>query len=51
MKKWKLKWTKMRPLNKEEVKKISNNLPGVYRFSYEEEGDHNRYVFYVDQSQ
>lgn len=51
MKNWRIKWSKLYRLEKESVEAtVSNNLPGVYRFSYEE-SDGNRYIFYVGQSE
>ncbi|MDP2934378.1 MAG: hypothetical protein Q8N59_01235 [bacterium] len=50
MENWKLIWTKLEIMNEVGVKQLPDNLPGVYRLSYEAE-DGNRYVFYVGRTQ
>jgi len=50
MENWTLTWTKLAEFNKNSVEAMEDNLPGVYRLSYEGE-DGNRYIFYVDQAE
>lgn len=50
MENWELTWTKLVLFNKESIESLPNDLPGVYRLSYEAD-DGDRYVFYVGQSE
>lgn len=47
MENWKLIWTKLVPLNDEEINKIPENSKGVYRLTFHNAVDDKYYVFYV----
>ncbi len=50
MENWVLTWTKLTELSNSFVKKLADNLPGIYRFSYKAD-DGNYYVFYVGKAE
>ena len=50
MENWELTWTKLVSFDKESIESLPNDLPGVYRLSYEADNG-ERYVFYVGQSE
>lgn len=50
MENWTLTWTKLTGLKETFVKALADNLPGVYRLSYEAE-DGNYYVFYIGKAE
>ncbi|MBU1260062.1 MAG: GIY-YIG nuclease family protein [Planctomycetes bacterium] len=50
MENWTLTWTKLTELSGSSVKKLADNLQGVYRFSYKAENG-NYYVFYVGKAE
>lgn len=50
MENWTLTWTRLTKLLDSFVRELSDDMPGVYRFSYKAE-DGNYYVFYVGQAE
>lgn len=50
MENWTLTWTQLAELSDISVKKLADNLAGVYRFSYKAD-DGNYYVFYVGKAE
>ena len=50
MENWTLTWTKLTELSDSSVKKLADNLAGVYRFSYKSDDD-NYYIFYVGKAE
>ncbi|MBI4647128.1 MAG: GIY-YIG nuclease family protein [Bacteroidia bacterium] len=50
MENWKLTWTKLTSLKKDEINKIPDNTQGVYRMSYIAD-DGKYYVFYVGKAE
>lgn len=50
MENWILTWTKLKELSNSNVNAITNNIAGVYRFSYlSDEGSY--YIFYVGKTE
>lgn len=49
MENWTLSWTKLEELTAITVRKLSDNISGVYRLSYKH-ADGNYYIFYVGKS-
>ena len=48
METWTLSWSKLLPLNKENIEKLDKNIAGVYRISREEES--KTIVFFISET-